>query len=215
MSWDRVRNRLNALPGSARLALAGGGTIPDTGQYPLYLGEDGPRLGELDEEFVLERRVGETFVLGLSTWRIEAIEAHKVVVSRAEGQAAMMPFWRGEGSPRTAELGDKVGALSREVAGRLDDPGLLDWLRLECHLEPAAARTLRDHIARQVRVAGAIPDNRTVLIETFRDPAGGAQLAVLTPFGETSSSALKLAFQAGSDRGSGSRRPASTATTAS
>ena len=58
----------------------GGGTIPDTGQYPIYLGEDGPRLGELDEEFVLERRVGETFVLGTSTWRIDAIEAHKVVV---------------------------------------------------------------------------------------------------------------------------------------
>ena len=69
------------LPGTARLALVGGGTIPDTGQYPVYLGEAGPRLGELDEEFVLERRVGETFVLGTATWRIEAIEPHRVVVS--------------------------------------------------------------------------------------------------------------------------------------
>ena len=195
VSWDRVRNRLNPLPGSARLALTGGGTIPDTGQYPLYLGVDGPRLGELDEEFVLERRVGETFVLGSSTWRIEAIEAHKVVVSRAEGQAAMMPFWRGEGSPRTAELGEKVGALCREVAGRLDDPGLLDWLRAECRLEREAAGTLRDHVARQMRVAGAIPDDRTVLIETFRDPTGEVGLAVLTPFGGRLHLALKLAFQ--------------------
>ena len=195
VSWDRVRNRLNPLPGSARLALTGGGTIPDTGQYPLYLGEDGPRLGELDEEFVLERRVGETFVLGSSTWKIDAIEAHKVVVSRAEGQAAMMPFWRGEASPRTAELGEKVGALCREVAGRLDDPGLPDWLRSECHLEASAASTLRDHVARQVRVAGAVPDDRTVLIETFRDPAGEVGLAVLTPFGGRLHHALKLAFQ--------------------
>ena len=119
ISWDRVHNRLLPLPGTARLALAGGGTIPDTGQYPLYLGEGGPKLGELDEEFVLERRVGETFVLGTSTWRIESIEPLKVVVSRAEGRSAMMPFWRGEDAPRTAELGEKVGALCREVADAL------------------------------------------------------------------------------------------------
>ena len=195
VSWDRVRNRLNPLPGSARLALTGGGTIPDTGQFPLFLGENGPRLGELDEEFVFERRVGETFVLGTSTWRIEAIEAHKVVVSKAEGQAAMMPFWRGEGSPRTHELGEKLGALRREVAGRLADPGVLDWLRAECKLEPAAAKTLRDHVARQIRVAGTVPDDRTVLIETFRDPAGEVGLAVLSPFGGKLHLALKLALQ--------------------
>jgi ATP-dependent Lhr-like helicase len=195
VSWDRVRNRLNALPGSARVALTGGGTIPDTGQYPLFLGENGPRLGELDEEFVLECRVGETFVLGSSTWRIEAIEAHKVVVSKAEGQSAMMPFWRGESTPRTHELGEKVGALRREVAERLGDPSLLGWLQSECKLEPAAAATLRDHVARQLRVAGAIPDDRTVLIETFRDPAGEVGLAVLTPFGGKLHMALKLAMQ--------------------
>ncbi len=195
VSWDRVANRLNPLPGSARLALTGGGTIPDTGQYPLYLGEDGPRLGELDEEFVLERRVGETFVLGTSTWRIESIEAHKVVVSKAEGQAAMMPFWRGESNPRTAELGAKVGELTREIAGRLDDPGLIDWLADECRLEPGSARSLRDHVARQIRVAGAAPDDRTVLIETFRDPAGEVGLAVLTPYGGKLHLALKLALQ--------------------
>ncbi|MBY0397575.1 MAG: DEAD/DEAH box helicase, partial [Thermoleophilia bacterium] len=96
LSWDRVHNRLMALPGTARLATAGGGTIPDTGQYPVYLGDGGPRLGELDEEFVLERRTGETFVLGTASWRIDVIEPQKVIVSRAEGQAAQMPFWRGE-----------------------------------------------------------------------------------------------------------------------
>ena len=73
--WDRIHNRLAALPGTAQLALVGGGTIPDTGQFPVYLGEGGPRLGELDEEFVFERRVGETFVLGNSTWRIDGHRA--------------------------------------------------------------------------------------------------------------------------------------------
>ncbi|HMB05055.1 MAG TPA: DEAD/DEAH box helicase, partial [Isosphaeraceae bacterium] len=196
VSWDRVHNRLHPLPGTAKLAVVGGGTIPDTGQYPVYLGDEGPRLGELDEEFVLERRVGETFVLGTSTWRIEAIEPHRVLVARAEGEAAMMPFWRGEDSPRTAELGEAVGALVRELVDRRGDPGALDWLQAECRLDRAAARCLLDHIDRQVRIAGAAPDDRTVVIEAFRDPAGEVGLAVLTPFGGKLHQALKLALQA-------------------
>ncbi len=196
VSWDRVHNRLNPLPGSARLALVGGGTIPDTGQYPVYLGGDGPRLGELDEEFVLERRVGETFVLGTATWRIEAIEPLRVVVTRAAGAAAFTPFWRGEGAGRTAELGAAVGALCREIAARQEDGGLQTWLQDECRLERAAARVLLDHVARQLRVAGAAPDDQTVLIETFRDPAGEMGLTVLTPFGGKLHQALKLVLQA-------------------
>ena len=47
--------------------------------------------------------------LGNNTWRIEAIDTHMVVVSPAEGNTAVMPFWRGEDSPRSAELGEAVG----------------------------------------------------------------------------------------------------------
>jgi ATP-dependent Lhr-like helicase len=195
VSWDRVHNRLHALPGSAQLALVAGGTIPETGQYPLYLGEGGPRLGELDEEFVLERRVGETFVLGSSTWRIEAIDPQRVIVSAAEGRSALMPFWRGESAHRTAELGEAVGALCRALAERRDDPDVLEWLQADFDLEAAAAQSLRDYIARQVRHAGAAPDDRTVLVETFRDPAGELGLAVLTPFGGKLHHALKIALQ--------------------
>ena len=196
LSWDRVHNRLHPLPGTAQAALVGGGTIPDTGQYPLYLGEGGPRLGELDEEFVLERRVGETFALGTSTWTIEAIEPGRVLVGPAEGRPAMMPFWRGEAAARTPELGEAVGALCRELVAKLDDPGGLDWLRDAYRLDPPAARRLRDHVAHQVRSAGAVPDDRTTLVESFRDPVGEVGLAVLTPFGGKLHQALKLALTA-------------------
>ena len=125
--WDRVHNRLAALPGTAQLALVGGGTIPDTGQFPVYLGEGGPRLGELDEEFVYERRVGESFMLGNSTWRLTAIEPHRVVVAKAEGAVRRdaIPWARREFRAfRSPELGAAVGALTREVVDRLGDPEL-------------------------------------------------------------------------------------------
>ena len=195
VSWDRAANTLNALPGSKQLATVGGGTIPDTGQYPLYLGADGPRLGELDEEFVLERRVGETFVLGTSTWRIEAIEASRVVVAPAAGRSALMPFWRGEAATRTAELGEAVGRLCREVVERGDGPGAVQVLEDECKLDHPSAQALLSYIGRQMRQAGAVPDDRTILVETFRDPAGELGLAVLTPFGGKLHHALKLAIQ--------------------
>lgn len=196
VSWDRVHNTLLPLPGTAQLAIVGGGTIPDTGQYPLILGEDGPRLGQLDEEFVLERRVGETFVFGTSTWRIEAIEPLRVVVSRAEGQSALMPFWRGEDAPRTAELGEALGSLVREVVDRLEDPDLPGWLESACRLDAPSAVRLRDHVARQIRLAGAAPDDRTILVESFRDEAGELGVAVLSPFGGKVHHGLKLVIQA-------------------
>jgi ATP-dependent Lhr-like helicase len=196
VSWDRVHNRLEALPGSAKLALTSGGTIPDTGQYPVYLGEEGPRLGELDEEFVYERRVGETFVLGTSTWRIETIDPHRVIVSRAEGEPAMAPFWHGEQAARTSELGAAVGLLSRQIAERLDAADVVEWLRAECRLDEPAARSLSELVRRQFRASGAVPDDRTVVVETFRDQSGEMGLAILTPSGGKLHQALKIALQA-------------------
>ncbi|MDG3002983.1 DEAD/DEAH box helicase [Paludisphaera mucosa] len=183
VAWDRIHNRLAALPGTSRLALTGGGTIPDVGHYPVYLGEGGPKLGELDEEFVFERRVGESFMLGNSAWRIDLIDVHKVVVSPAGGSQVVMPFWRGETNPRSLELGKAVGVLTREIAGGLDDPGLAGRLEAECRLEPPAARFLIRHVGRQQRLAGVVPDDRTVLVESFRDPTGEMALAVLSPYG--------------------------------
>src|SRR5437763_15394781 len=79
VSWDRVHNRLLALPGSRQMALVNGGSIPDTGQYASYT-TNGTRIGELDEEFIYERRIGDAFLLGTNAWRIEQIEVDRVIV---------------------------------------------------------------------------------------------------------------------------------------
>src|SRR5438876_7679053 len=96
-------------------AVISGGTIPDRGLYTVNL-PDRTRLGELDEEFVHESRVGDVFQLGSSTWRIAAIEHDRVVVIPAPGTPARMPFWHGEFMARSLLLSHRVGALRRELS---------------------------------------------------------------------------------------------------
>ena len=74
------------------------------------------RVGELDEEMVYESRVGDTFVLGATTWRIEDITHDRVLVTPAPGEPGRMPFWHGDAPGRPVELGRALGASLRELS---------------------------------------------------------------------------------------------------
>ncbi len=194
ISWDRVHHRLQALPGSQKLALLNGGTIPDTGQYAVVTGK-GVRLGEVDEEFVYERRIGDVFLLGTSAWRIDRIDVDRVHVLPAEGAPAMVPFWRGEQAGRSYDLGIAQGGSLRELGRRLDDPDCLDWLAREFFLDSAAARNLRDFVRRQRDRTGSLPTETNWCIEASRDPLGDWQVLLLTPLGNRVHLTLKLALE--------------------
>jgi ATP-dependent Lhr-like helicase len=194
ISWDRVHNRLHALPGSQRLAVVGGGTIPDTGQYGVYTG-NGVRLGELDEEFVYERRVGDTFLLGTNSWRLEEIQADRVLVTPASGAPAMVPFWRGEQTGRSYHLGLAMGRFLRALASTIDQEDCLAWLEQNYFLDPAAARNLRYHVRRQLLRTGCVPSDLTVVIEASRDQLGDWQVIFLSPMGSRFHFSLRLAIE--------------------
>jgi ATP-dependent Lhr-like helicase len=195
ISWDRIHNRLHALPGSRQLALVSGGVIPDTGQYAVYLG-NGVRIGELDEEFVYERRVGDAFLLGTNAWRLENIEVDRVIVSPAEGAPALVPFWRGEQNGRSYTLGKALGEFLRELASRLEGPSCRDWLVRDYFLDPAAARNLLGYAGRQLLRTGCLPTDRTLVIEASRDLLGDWQVILLSPLGSKLHFALRLALEA-------------------
>jgi ATP-dependent Lhr-like helicase len=137
--WDRTTGTLRGRPGGQRMAVTNGGTIPDRGLFGVFLaggqrdksGRHSRRVGELDEEMVYESRVGDVFVLGASSWRIEDITADQVLVSPAPGQPGKLPFWHGDAPGRPAELGAAIGCvLSRarrgQPAGR-DRPPACRW----------------------------------------------------------------------------------------
>jgi ATP-dependent Lhr-like helicase len=194
ISWDRVHQRLHALPGSQRLAVVHGGTIPDTGQYAVYTNK-GVRIGEVDEEFVYERRLGDAFLLGTSAWRIDRIDTDRVLVRSAEGMPAMVPFWRGEATGRSYDLGIAQGRFVRELSERLDQPDCLDWLRRDYFLDAAAAHNLRDFVKRQLHRSGCLPTDCTLVVEASRDPLGDWQVILLCPFGRAVNFGLRLAIE--------------------
>ncbi len=190
--WDRVQNRVRAREGAQRVAVQSGGTIPDRGLFGVFL-PDGVRVGELDEEMVYESRVGECFVLGASTWRIEEITVDRVVVTPAPGEPAKTPFWRGDRPGRPLELGRALGKLAREVHALA--PERAQAMLENSGLDARAASNLRQYLAEQAEATGALPDDRTIVIERFPDEIGDWRVCILTPFGSRVHAPWALAIE--------------------
>ncbi len=183
INWDRVEGTLRARAGARMLAVTSGGTIPDRGLYGVFTpGAEGTghgvRVGELDEEMVYESRVGETFVLGASTWRIQEITRDRVIVTPAPGEPGKMPFWHGDGMGRPAELGRAIGAFLGEVEGWSDER-----LADDCSLDPLALQNLRAYLAEERSITGVLPTDRQVVVERFRDELGDWRICILSPLG--------------------------------
>jgi ATP-dependent helicase Lhr and Lhr-like helicase len=195
LSWDRAADRLTPRRDARLLALVSGGTIPDRGLYAVHLGEGGPRLGELDEEMVYESRVGETFLLGASSWRILDITRDRVIVAPAPGEPGKMPFWRGEGPGRPLELGRALGRFVRELGGR-DEAAAVAWLEADYALDRRAARNLWRYLAAQREATGTLPTDREITIERFRDELGDYRVCILSPFGARVHAPWALALEA-------------------
>jgi ATP-dependent Lhr-like helicase len=179
--WDRGADLIRGRAGAQRLAVTSGGTIPDRGLYGVFL-PDGTRVGELDEEMVYESRPGETFLLGASTWRIEDITHERVVVTPAPGQPGKMPFWHGDGPGRPLELGAALGEFVREIRA-LPSEAATERLRERHDLDAWAAENLLGYLSDQADATGAVPDDRTIVVERFRDEIGDWRICVLSPFG--------------------------------
>jgi ATP-dependent Lhr-like helicase len=188
--WDRRSGTIHARSGARALAVANAGTIPDRGLFSVNL-PDGRRVGELDEEMVYEARVGQAFLLGATSWRIEEITRDRVVVTPAPGVPGAVPFWHGDSVGRPRELGAAVGAFARWAVEQ--EP---EVLQREYDLDERAARNLVAFLREQQAATRVVPSDRTVVVERFRDEIGDWRLCVLSPYGGRVHAAWALALSA-------------------
>jgi len=205
VAWDRARDCLEALPGSRQAVVLNGGTIPDTGQYAMVLEDGKTKLGELDEEFVFERRLGQTILLGTHRWRIVEIGADRVRVAPSETTEAVMPFWKGDGLGHDAAFGRRFGEFIRDCEARLQTEDVQPWLAELCALDEAASRNLATYLRAQLDRGGVLPTDRTILIDVFRNEVEDPRIAIVTPFGRVFHLAMLLALQGTLREESGSR----------
>jgi ATP-dependent Lhr-like helicase len=205
VAWDRVTGVVEGRRDARVVAVTSGGTIPDRGQYGVFLvgepGTPGRRVGELDEEMVYESRVGEVITLGASAWRIQEITHDRVVVSPAPGEPGKLPFWHGDAVGRPIELGRALGAFVGELEGDLARGArgrtvALARLAERNDLDPLAAENLLAYLEDEREIAGALPTDRRIVVERFRDELGDWRICLLTPFGGRVHAPWALAIEA-------------------
>ncbi|MDQ1552015.1 MAG: ATP-dependent helicase Lhr and Lhr-like helicase, partial [Actinomycetota bacterium] len=195
--WDRVSGTITGRPGAQRLAVTSGGTIPDRGLFGVFMvgaTAGGGRVGELDEEMVYESRIGDVIALGATSWRIEDITHDRVVVAPAFGQPGRIPFWKGDGLGRPAELGAAVGAFIREVSTSAAESAL-ERVRAG-GLDERAVTNLVSFIAEQKIATGHVPTDKTLVVERFRDELGDWRVILHSPYGMPVHSPWALAVTA-------------------
>ncbi len=206
--WDRATDTVEGRRDARTVAVTSGGTIPDRGLFGVFLvgeaGAPGRRVGELDEEMVYELRAGmhgDVIVLGASSWRVEEIGRDRVIVSPAPGVPGKLPFWKGDAIGRPIELGRALGELVREVEADLDrgERGRREALArlVETHdLDALAAENLVAYLEDEREIVGALPTDRRIVVERFRDELGDWRLCLLTPFGGRVHAPWALALEA-------------------
>src|SRR3954466_6886485 len=206
--WDRQTDVIEGRRDAGVVAVTSGGTIPDRGLFGVFLagepGKPGRRVGELDEEMVYELRAGmhgDVVVLGASSWRIADISPNRVTVTPAPGIPGKLPFWHGDAVGRPVELGRQVGAftgaieadLQRGAKGRAKAAARL---RSDHDLDDLAAENLLSYLEDERDATGALPTDRRIVVQRFRDELGDWRLVILTPFGGRVHAPWTLALEA-------------------
>ena len=188
--YDRIHEHVEGDPYSRILAVSAGGTIPDKGLYAVKT-ENGVKLGELDEEFVFESRVGDRFLLGTFAWQITKIQKDAVEVTQSNVYGARLPFWKGDTKGRSMQTGLAFGAILRRLV-IANELGSLSTELSELGLDDQAVSGAEDYIKRQLKSTGILPDDRTILVEHFRDETGTQQMMVHSIFGKRINSPLAI-----------------------
>lgn len=209
---SELTGTLAARSNTKMAAILGAGTIPQSTAYAVYHHESRVQLGELDEEFIHESRVGDVFMLGTSSWMIQSIQNDRVTVREATNEFSEIPFWRGEGTGRSIEVSRRIGAMIGELLERMppeeEEPDesadttdatplpaeAVEWLMANFAMEASAAEQLVSLVRRQRRACG-VPTDRNIVIEQYKDDAGHVHLVIHSLLGRKVNRTWQLVLQ--------------------
>ncbi|MBX7056851.1 MAG: DEAD/DEAH box helicase [Leptospirales bacterium] len=170
---DQERRVFMAREGAERVLYMAGGMIPDRGYFALRTSE-GQKLGDLDEEFVWERSIGEVIAFGRRNWRIEAITHNDVMVSESAARSNIIPFWKAEDQDRSFATAEHSLRFLSRAAAEIDSPDFCQSLEQEYAMAPEAASRLCALLLQQrLASGGAIPHRHCVLFESVQSGGEG------------------------------------------
>ena len=176
VSVDRLTDTISTRPGLSMLVYLEGGTIPERGYFDLRLKDSGAKLGELDEEFVWERKLGDTFALGAQVWQITEITHSVVQVLPARKPQQIIPFWRAEELDRDFYYSDKLARFLEYCNEQVDADRFIPEMMEQHFMDRGAALALQGYLKRQKEsTGGPLPHRHHLLVERYHDPLAANQ----------------------------------------
>ncbi len=173
ISLDRAAGTVRAMDGTARLLYMSGGTIPNRGYYDLRAAGSRAKIGELDEEFVFERSVGDTFALGNQVWKIMEITHNDVLVASDREKPGIIPFWKADERSRDVHLSERLAGFLEYADGRKGRDDFTGELEKEYFMSPEAAGALAAFLLHQAEATGcSLPHRHHLVIEEIRGIPG-------------------------------------------
>ncbi|NLX77055.1 MAG: DEAD/DEAH box helicase [Clostridiaceae bacterium] len=193
--WDRQNKTVIGSDYSKMLALSGSGTIPDRGMFPVYLEDYRTRVGELDEEFVFESRIGDKFMLGSTPWRITGIDRNRIIVAPTTAIGATAPFWKGDGIGMPFEQAVAYGKFLRDVVEQIEDGTFIENAVNSSLLDEKGALNIKNYLMDQADATGVISNDRRVVVEYTSAKENDNKIIIHAHFGGRVNSVLSILFQ--------------------
>jgi ATP-dependent Lhr-like helicase len=175
--YDRIAQTIKAHKSALFALYNAGGTIPDRGYYKLRHAESGAELGELDEEFVWEAKLGQVFSLGTQNWQVAKITHNDVLVRQAKANVLAPPFWRSEVINRSFHFSERITQFLEDSEVQLTEhqgKALRQSLIEQRGFDDVAADELLAFLKKQREVTGSsLPHRHHLLIEQVQTGPGG------------------------------------------
>lgn len=188
--YDRIHDEVEGDSYSRMLAVSAGGTIPDRGMFAVKT-EAGVKVGEVEEEFTFETRVGEDFLLGSFSWRVQKITKDSIIVTPSENHRGKLPFWKGDTFGRQLRTGVTFGKILADL-NEAYHTKTLDVELVKLGLDEDCVEDTSDYIKRQIEATQCLPTNRTIIIEHYKDETGNYQMMVHSVFGQQVNAPIAL-----------------------